>query len=167
MTVMANTPSKLRARLTELGFRLHGHRFGNSLTLLGCNDNEIADIATSQGVNRLPRTYIDIMVEMGKSYEAIYRDDTIVDYPEVCELKEYAILLLTKAKATLRLKDSHFVFAEHSGDVFSFFDTEEDNDPIVLHYFFGSVSFQDTGLRFSEYMLNQIDIFITYLDKYG
>lgn len=105
---------------------------GIATSLSGCTDADIASIESEFAV-QLPSTYKDFLHKMGKGAGELWTD-CIYKYPDVIDFcRDMADEFLEK-NSEYRLKDSDFVFLEHQGCQFYFFNTTEGGNPPVYRF---------------------------------
>jgi hypothetical protein len=98
--------------------------------IIGCSDDEIAEVMSDQGVTTLPTFYRDFLRVMGKRAGKLFPDSEIY-YPDILGLKTFANGQLLSDP----LPDETFIFSMYSEEQFMYFYINEDpNDPAVHFY---------------------------------
>lgn len=96
----------------------------------GCTDEAIDALRRAQGVSRLPAPYEEFMRGCGRRAGS-FREGTIILYPLVTEAKDWMLETLGDAGKALNTPDRSFVFYDHEGYHFWFFD-DVDAEPAAV-----------------------------------
>lgn len=118
--------------------------------IVGCSDAEIAELEKKFQV-QLPQSYKDFLSKMGKSAGWLLQGSDFY-YPEVIKCRGSAERLLERDESEFRLSASSFVFLQHQGYQFFFFDTAEAAEPPVYRYIEGDEKPEKVGESFSTWL---------------
>lgn len=99
---------------------------------VGCDDDEIEEISNPLPMP-LPAAYLAALHCFGKGASFLWRG-TDFHYPELLGNRESAEELLDWIDAGFRLKETDFVFLDHQGYQFLYFQLGAGDDPEVSYY---------------------------------
>lgn len=99
--------------------------------IIGCSEVEIASLEQQQGVV-LPSAYRFFLKTMGHKAGS-FLQGTDWDYKYLKTLREDAEYLLSSSKSSFQLPSDAFVFTMHQGYSFLFFQTGDDDPPVMLY----------------------------------
>jgi hypothetical protein len=122
--------------------------------MIGFNDPEISSIMKAQGVTRLPKTYKEFLVTMGKNagklwYPAVASGDNLGNF------KQGAQNLLDIDGNPFELPADAFVFFMQEGLIFYYFLTEnDDDDPPVYGYIEVEYVHEKVDEHLTDFLLN-------------
>lgn len=95
--------------------------------MIGCWDFQIRKMEKYFDI-KFPPMYRDFLKLMGRGAGKFLACENAF-YPELFANREALEFHLKDVKSDFVLKKSHFVFLNHAGYIFGFFDTEEGDDP--------------------------------------
>lgn len=96
----------------------------------GCIDEEIEALRRAQGVSRLPAPYEQFLRACGREAGS-FQHGTVALYPLVAEGKESMLETLEDAGNPFQLPERSFVFTDHQGYHFWYFD-DVDAEPAAV-----------------------------------
>jgi hypothetical protein len=105
---------------------------GLAARLEGCSDKELKEIESEFSV-ALPATYNAFMQKMGKGAGELW-SSCAYKYPDVIDFCRDMADEFLQAHSDFRLSTSDFVFIEHQGCEFFYFDTKAGEDPPVYRF---------------------------------
>lgn len=100
----------------------------------GLNSFQIKKIEDFYKVN-LPEDYKYFLKSMGLNGGGFMRGEDCF-YDRIFELRNYATELLEEDRSNFKLKPTHFIFYNHQGYIFAFFDTADNNTDSSIYYYF-------------------------------
>lgn len=127
---------------------------------IGCTAEEIAQLCEKQGSSKLPGLYLQFLQKMGRQAgrlfvgcEVFYSAQIYFDFREVAEE------ILEINKVVFEIPKSAFVFLNHQGYIFMYFDTETNEyDPELIRYSEGTDSYPVAIGRFSELLTKELKL---------
>jgi len=119
--------------------------------ILGCSEQEIAEIETRFKMN-LPATYREFLHQMGNC-AGWFLEGTDVYFPQLLDCRKVAERLMKEDGAEFSLQPTWFVFLQHQGYQFMYFDSmEKDGDPPVFRYLEGDKQPKQIADSFSQWL---------------
>lgn len=132
---------------------LFGKMYASELSkpdeVIGCSQSEIAAIETKFGL-KLPASYKAFLQRMGKCAGWLLEGSDFY-YPDLLECRKAAEDLLRDDPA-FELSGSDFVFLQHQGYQFLFFDTAGTADPAVFRFVEGDKQPLKVADSFSDWL---------------
>ena len=122
--------------------------------IIGCSDAEVQGIESTFEL-KLPSRYTQFLKKMGKCAGWLLEGSDAF-YPEILTCRDTAEQLLAEEKSTFLLSKSRFVFLQHQGYQFLFFDTTCGEDPPVFRYLEGDKIPTKVADSFSEWLRSTI-----------
>jgi len=123
--------------------------------IIGALEHEIAEIASSQGVNVLPKIYHEFLRDCGRS-AGLFQRDADFFYPAIKSLKKELLEMLADVGFEYDVPCDAFVFGAYQGFQFNFFRCNEGDDPAVYQIDDGGAEPKLVCDSFSEYVLRSI-----------
>lgn len=123
-------------------------------TISGCSSEEIKQLEADLQVN-LPGSYKEFLKAMGKS-AGQFLNGSDVYYPDLEKLKESSKELLKDNGNPFKLRPQDFVFFNHQGYQFMYFDTTAGDDPPVLRYIEGQSGPEEVDKHFSNWLVRSV-----------
>ena len=124
--------------------------------IIGCPTSEIREIEQAFGLP-LPKSYVEFLRDAGKN-AGLFMRGTDMFYPAL--LKNRAALqdVLDRDGNPFLLSGGTFVFSNHQGYIFHFFDTCVGmDDPPVFGYKEGELSTRKIDESFSMFLMSAVD----------
>lgn len=119
--------------------------------IIGCSEEEIKEIESQRNLV-LPASYKDFLRGMGKCAGWLLEGSDFY-YPEMLDCQALAERLLAGDKTLFSLGQSCFVFIQHQGYQFMYFDTASNSfDPPVFHYLQGAEKPRQVAESFSKWL---------------
>lgn len=122
----------------------------------GCSEEEIAEVEAKFKL-RLPGSYREFLRRMGKCSGGLLAGSDLY-YPDLLDCRRCAESLLKREQKQFTLSPSHFVFFQHGGYQFLYFDTADANDDPPVFAFVDEYEkprkFADS---FSEWLFRTVD----------
>jgi hypothetical protein len=117
--------------ISALGNRILASGLANEL--LGCSDKDLADIEEAFEV-KLPAVYRALMKMLGRGAGDLWNNCSY-QYPQVVDyLRDNAEQYLEANNQSFRLGPTDYVFMDHQGCEFFYFDTTKGDDPPVYKF---------------------------------
>lgn len=126
--------------------------------LIGCTEEEISQLENRIGFE-LPGMYREFLLAVGHESGRLFQG-TVVHYPNLIEIQEWAKELLEEHNNPMSLPDTSFVFSMHQGYEIRFFDVSMGENPPVFLWYEGmenpasAIRLFDT---FEEFLLQEIE----------
>lgn len=153
----------MNLELRELVKKIVSSGLASSDEIVGCTEEEI-DLIQDRFRLKLPARYADFLKVMGKCAGWLLEGSDVF-FPELLECRNAAESLLAEENSKFRLSKSRFVFLQHQGYQFLFFDTTCGDDPPVFKYLEGDDSPSKVADSFSDWLLSTVDASIDINDK--
>lgn len=119
-------------------------------TIEPCTPDEVAEIEKLYSVT-LPEAYKQFLLKMGHGAGS-FMEGTDLFYPYLPKLREYAENLLDRWDNPFALSKTDFVFLDHQGNQFMYFDTAAGNDPPIYHYKEAQYKSEQVSPSFSDWL---------------
>lgn len=120
-----------------------------------CTPEEIAEIEKVFAV-KLPETYKMFLAKMGR-YAGDFFCSTSFFYPEILDIRESSKELIKVRHSPFRLKKVHFVFINHQGAQFMFFDTTAGDDPPIYDFKMADITYRQVNDSFSNWLRLRVE----------
>jgi hypothetical protein len=120
----------------ELVDKLISSDLADPKDIQGCSDDEVRQIEAAFNL-RLPQAYKVFLSSFGKKAGALL-DGSDYLYPALLDCRRTAEKIIADTEARFQLSPQSFVFLQHEGYQFLFFDTDKANqDPPVFRFIEG------------------------------
>lgn len=124
-------------------------------SILGCSTDEIASIEDAFDLT-LPEAYSSFLSKAGKGCgDFLHGTDFL--FPDILRNRQEAEWLLERCGSTWTLARHHFVFVQHHGYQFMYFDVVMGDDPPVFYYSDEAELPRQIFARFSEWFRQAIE----------
>lgn len=117
--------------LSELKSKFFEIRPTDATRAVPCSNDDINNLEYELSI-KLPLAYCEYLLWMGRG--GSFLSSAHCFYPYLSALNAWARKFVSQNKEGLRLPDTAFVFAVDFSEYFYFFNTDEDNDPLVYLY---------------------------------
>ena len=124
-------------------------------SVLGCTQEQIAEIAADQGVS-LPAVYRQFLERAGRSAGTLFRGSEVL-YPDLIGNRDIAQELLRFNNVAWELPMDAFVFFVHQGYQFTFFRASDGDDPPCYHYTKLAGAPERSFEHFTEFLTRYVD----------
>jgi len=132
-------------------------------TMIGCTSNEVDEVAQSQGVERLPFSYVYFLKKLGRQYGKFMVGD-FVFYPDVLELKDFLLESMNEHSVNFLLNKHDFIFWAHLNMEYFWFDVNDDN-PTIKYWYTKNSEVIELG-KFSDILMSWVAYHQQFDTKY-
>jgi hypothetical protein len=141
---------KIQDRIAEVARILVSRGVATEDSVRGCSVTEIDEVEGDVRL-RLPLAYREFLAKMGRNAGNFYVG-TDIFYPNLLGNTKAAHELVAEDKATIILPKDSIAFAMHQGYQFTFFQTDEGDDPPVYYYMEQSGGFVKKADQFTQFL---------------